>query len=75
MKDEKYLLTEDEYKAWKEMISSILGIKFVEEDNIIKVKWKHGDKHYIVPLGGLLELWEKNGSHAKRYSYEEQKHE
>lgn len=35
-----------------------LGIKFVVEDDIIKVKWRHGDKHYIVPFGGLLELWE-----------------
>ena len=43
-----------------------LGIKFMVEDDIIKVKWRHGDKHYIVPLAGLLELWEK---------YKEQEHE
>lgn len=36
-----------------------LGIKFLVEDDTIKVKWRHYDKHYIVPLGGLLELWEK----------------
>lgn len=47
-------------------IITCLGIKFVVEDDIIKVKWRHGDKHYIVPFGGLLELWEK---------YEEQEHE
>lgn len=35
------------------------GIKFVVEGDTIKVKWRHGDKHYIVPFGGLLELWEK----------------
>ena len=35
------------------------GIKFMVEDDIIKVKWRHGDKHYITPFGGLLELWEK----------------
>lgn len=43
-----------------------LGIKFMVEGDIIKVKWRHGDKHYIVPFGGLLELWEK---------YKEQEHE
>ena len=43
-----------------------LGIEFLVEDDIIKVKWRHGDKHYIVPFGGLLELWEK---------YEEQENE
>ena len=47
-------------------IITCLGIKFVVEDDIIKVKWRHGDKHYIVPFGGLLELWEK---------YEEQENE
>ena len=47
-------------------IITCLGIKFVVEDDIIKVKWRHGDKHYIVPFGGLLELWEK---------YEEQEYE
>lgn len=46
-------------------IITCLGIKFVVEDDIIKVKWRHGDKHYLVPFGGLLELWEK---------YEEQEH-
>lgn len=39
-------------------IITCFGIKFVVEDDIIKVKWRHGDKHYIVPFGGLLELWE-----------------
>ena len=47
-------------------IITCLGIKFMVEDDIIKVKWRHGDKHYIVPFGGLLELWEK---------YKEQDHE
>ena len=47
-------------------IITCFGIKFLVEDDIIKVKWRHGDKHYIVPLAGLLELWEK---------YEEQEHE
>ena len=47
-------------------IITCLGIKFMVEDDIIKVKWRHGDKHYIAPLAGLLELWEK---------YEEQEHE
>ena len=47
-------------------IITCLGIKFVVEDDIIKVKWRHGDKHYIVPFGGLLDLWEK---------YKEQNHE
>lgn len=47
-------------------IITCLGIKFVVEDDIIKVKWRHGDKHYIVPFGGLLELWEK---------YKEQEHD
>ena len=32
---------------------------FVIEDNILKVKWRNGDKHYIVPLFVLLELWEE----------------
>lgn len=41
------------------------GIKFVIEGDIIKVKWRYGNKHYIVPLAGLLELWER---------YEEQEH-
>ena len=45
---------------------SCSGIKFMVEDDIIKVKWRHGDKHYLVPLAGLLELWEK---------YEEQENE
>lgn len=43
-----------------ECIIRCLGIKFVVEDYIIKVKWRHGDKHYIAPLGRLLELWEKH---------------
>lgn len=47
-------------------IVTCFGIKFVMEDDIIKVKWRHGDKHYIVPFGGLLELWEK---------YKEREHE
>lgn len=43
-----------------------LGIEFLVEGDIIKVKWQHADKHYIVPFSGLLELWEK---------YEEQENE
>ena len=36
-----------------------LGIKFMVEGDNIKVEWRYGDKHYIVPLAGLLELWER----------------
>ena len=43
-----------------------LGLKFVVEDDILKVKWQHNDKHYITPLAALLELWER---------YKEQEHE
>ena len=39
-------------------IITCFGIKFVMEDDIIKVKWRRGDKHYSVPFGGLLALWE-----------------
>lgn len=39
-------------------IITCFGIKFVVEDDIIKVKWRHGDKHYVAPFGGLLALWE-----------------
>ena len=43
-----------------------LGIKFVIEDDIIKVRWRHGDKNYVVPFSFLLELLEK---------YKEQEHD
>ena len=42
-----------------------LGIKLVIEGDILKVKWRHYDKHYMVSLAALLELWEK---------YKEQEH-
>ena len=48
-------------------IITCFGIKFVVEDDIIKVKWRHGDKHYIVPFGGLLELWEKYEEEDNEY--------
>lgn len=39
--------------------TTCLGMEFVVEDDILKVKWRHHDKHYMVALAALVELWEK----------------